>query len=114
VAKCCKTAPAYPQNREYTAHLLIATWGQTGLPPEPGTGPAGAREKWIDAGRPEGVYRLQDEKGNTVGYTRPEPPGLTTAELIALNKEEEKGLAGAAKDAEIIEAAQKEHQKHLK
>ncbi len=97
VAKCCKNALAYPQNREYTAHLLITTLGQTGLPPEPGTGP--------------GLYP-NDAKFQPGGPRTGD--GLSQAEIVALTRAEEKELAGAAKDAELIEAARREHAKHLK
>src|SRR5580658_913120 len=93
VARCCKNAPAYPQDRKHTAHLLATGTAlddslrvrvaQPGLPPEPG-------------------FLL---------YTEPRPSVETSfaqdAEFI--NKLVDLDMASAARDGAAIDAARKEH-----
>jgi|HubBroStandDraft_2_1064218.scaffolds.fasta_scaffold00534_5 hypothetical protein len=93
VARCCKNAPAYPQDRQHTAHLLAlrvepnagrdgGVVAQPGLPPEPGT-----------------VIAARDPSPNT------EQTAGQNAEFIERLVQQD--MAGARKTGEFIYAALK-------
>lgn len=96
VARCCKNAPPYPQDRKHTAHLLAtrmepsefggAVVAQPGLPPEPGT----------RIGAP-----IPDQKQEQTSFD--------TAQFI--DRLVKADMPGAARDAAAIEAATKAQHK---
>jgi hypothetical protein len=93
VARCCKNAPAYPQDRKHTAHLLAlrveanasgdgGVVAQPGLPPEPGV-----------------VIATQEPRPNT------EQSAGQNAEFIERLVQQD--MAGARRTGEFIDAARK-------
>jgi hypothetical protein len=97
VAKCCKNAPPYPQNRKYTAHLLA-----TGVEPDVVLGGGVVAQPG---------FLL--EPGTRIGDTSEKPQTEITfnQDEEFINRLVKADMAGAAKDAEVIEAAYKAQSK---